>query len=174
MSDTVRTRAQILSLLGDNSAGDISPQDLRDAIVSLFGVYGVIYGVDNTTAQTLAAATPVKLINFTKNGLGVGSTPDFANGKITLDNGGVYVLFAQGSLKSSIADKLVGLQFYLDAVATDAAPKIKFKDALYPEPITVLDLVSVNAGQELSLYVESDGIADITAIDMQIMALRIG
>ena len=35
MADTQRTEAAILALLADNSTGDISPQDMRDAIVSM-------------------------------------------------------------------------------------------------------------------------------------------
>ncbi len=35
MTDTVRTIAALQALLEDNSAGDISPQDLRDMLVSL-------------------------------------------------------------------------------------------------------------------------------------------
>jgi hypothetical protein len=36
MADTIRSQAAILALLADNTAGDISAQDLRDAIVSLY------------------------------------------------------------------------------------------------------------------------------------------
>jgi hypothetical protein len=35
MADTQRTRAQILALMADNVTGQISPQDLRDAIVTI-------------------------------------------------------------------------------------------------------------------------------------------
>lgn len=35
MADTQRSRAQILVLLADNSTGNISPQDLRDTIVTI-------------------------------------------------------------------------------------------------------------------------------------------
>lgn len=35
MVDTVRSRTALLALLADNSSGDISPQDIRDMLVSL-------------------------------------------------------------------------------------------------------------------------------------------
>ena len=37
MADTVRTRTALLALLANNTTGDISPQDLRDFMVSTFG-----------------------------------------------------------------------------------------------------------------------------------------
>ena len=36
MADTVRTLSAVLALLTDNTAGEISPQDLRDAIISCY------------------------------------------------------------------------------------------------------------------------------------------
>ena len=35
MADTIRTRAELIALLPDNASGDISPQDLRDFLISL-------------------------------------------------------------------------------------------------------------------------------------------
>jgi len=37
MADTIRTLSALIALLADNAAGEISPQDLRDAIVSCYG-----------------------------------------------------------------------------------------------------------------------------------------
>ena len=50
MADTIRTQAQILTLLADNTTGDISPQDHRDQVVS-GAVYGGM-GMDADTAPT--------------------------------------------------------------------------------------------------------------------------
>lgn len=43
MADTQRTLAQILALLADNTSGLISPQDIRDAVVTLAPSGGGIY-----------------------------------------------------------------------------------------------------------------------------------
>jgi hypothetical protein len=43
MADTQRTVSAILALLADNAAGDISPQDIRDAFVSWRMGHGQIY-----------------------------------------------------------------------------------------------------------------------------------
>jgi hypothetical protein len=40
MTDTVRTQSEILALLADNTTGDISPQDIRDMVVSAYADTG--------------------------------------------------------------------------------------------------------------------------------------
>lgn len=50
MADTLRTLADLQSLLADNTAGDISPQDVRDFLVSVHG------GGLTPNAQTLTTA----------------------------------------------------------------------------------------------------------------------
>lgn len=52
MVDTVRTVAQLQALLADNTTGDISPQDLRDFLVSVQPPYGSI-------SRLVAAATTI-------------------------------------------------------------------------------------------------------------------
>lgn len=52
MPDTVRTLSALQTLLANNTTGAISPQDLRDAVIS--GV-GYAYGRSTTTSITLTA-----------------------------------------------------------------------------------------------------------------------
>lgn len=52
MPDTVRTVATLQALLADNATGDISPQDLRDFLVSVPNPYGAI-------SRNVAAATTI-------------------------------------------------------------------------------------------------------------------
>lgn len=57
MTDTVRTLAALQALLADNSTGDISPQDLRDALVSLASIQLAQYDKgwkDNVSLVSLA------------------------------------------------------------------------------------------------------------------------
>lgn len=57
MADTIRTLAAVLALLADNTSGDISPQDLRDAVVSAAVPHGRLSGTGNATATTIADTT---------------------------------------------------------------------------------------------------------------------
>lgn len=56
MADTQRTVAAILALLADNSAADISPQDIRDFAVSWRNTHGQIY-VSTPAAVTISNTT---------------------------------------------------------------------------------------------------------------------
>jgi len=55
MADTKRTLTELLALLADNNTGDISAQDLRDFLVSVYNDIG--YGTENaSTAAELKDA----------------------------------------------------------------------------------------------------------------------
>ena len=58
MVDTARTLAALQTLLADNTSGDISPQDIRDLLVSLFALTtkGDILGIDGSGIITRLAA----------------------------------------------------------------------------------------------------------------------
>jgi hypothetical protein len=56
MPDTDRTLAALQSLLADNVAGDISPQDVRDMLVSLSIKYGEMY-ISTPAATTISDTT---------------------------------------------------------------------------------------------------------------------
>jgi hypothetical protein len=77
MADTERTQTEILALLADNSAGAISPQDIRDSVVSARANQGGGWGnylegtaVTQGTAQAISASTRTQLLS---DGLGLGS-----------------------------------------------------------------------------------------------------
>lgn len=59
MADTVRTLAALQSLLADNGSGLISPQDLRDFLVSVFAARGIAAAVaDGGTIAHGLGVTP--------------------------------------------------------------------------------------------------------------------
>lgn len=53
MADTVRTLAELNILLADNANNDISPQDIRDLMVSFNLCYGEIGVVDNASGLVM-------------------------------------------------------------------------------------------------------------------------
>ena len=55
MPDTLRSESAILALFADNTSGDISPQDLRDFVVSVNPGHGSMY-VSGTAATTITIA----------------------------------------------------------------------------------------------------------------------
>jgi hypothetical protein len=52
MADTIRTQAAILALFADNFTGEISPQDLRDFVVSTWRPEDGVYAYLSTPAET--------------------------------------------------------------------------------------------------------------------------
>ncbi len=54
MADTARTLAALITLLGDNSSGAISAQDLRDMLESLVPDHGEMY-ISSSSELTIAA-----------------------------------------------------------------------------------------------------------------------
>ena len=63
MADTRRTLAAIVALFANNTAGDISPQDLRDFVVSSHPAHGEI-------DVTSAAETTINTVNVWENAAG--------------------------------------------------------------------------------------------------------
>ncbi len=54
MVDTIRSLAAIVALLADNTSGEISPQDMRDKLVSLAIQHGQLSVAGNAVATTTA------------------------------------------------------------------------------------------------------------------------
>lgn len=86
MASTIRNRTDILNLLGDNSSKAISAQDVRDAIVSVWGVFGEMYVFGGTTAQVVGT-TPTVLTLWSSIGESNGVTVDTSNNRITIGAG---------------------------------------------------------------------------------------
>lgn len=174
MADIPKTRSQLLTLLADNITGAITPQVIRDFLVSVFGIYGSIKAVDNAVPQSLVLSTPAKLITYSKNGLSVGVTPDYANGEVNLPNGGSYILFAQASMKSSVADVNLQARLAIDDTVIDGRFGLDLQTIGKEDSGFCLDIVTVNAAGILSLRAETDKSTDITITNSQLMAFRIG
>jgi hypothetical protein len=58
MADTVRTLAALQTLLADNATGEISPQDLRDMLVSLASTQLALYDKGWKDSVSLVSAAP--------------------------------------------------------------------------------------------------------------------
>lgn len=184
MADTIRTRAEVLAILTDADGGgrggsacstrDIHPQGLRDAIVSLFGVYGAIYCQDAAVGQTGVTTTPELLTEWTGNGLSSGTTPDYVNDKITVDNDGIYLVFAQLSFGGDAAPTT--WQFHIRVDAVESAYGVHRKTSTTDVgACSIVGLLSLSATEEVTIYVESaaGAGAGLTLVDAQLVLLRV-
>lgn len=154
MVDTVRTKAALQTLLADNTTGDISPQDLRDMLVSIMGVYGGIHIEGGVTGQAVVAATPELLTEWLANGVADGVTPDFTADNITIDNNGVYQIEFAISLEG-IAGAV--FEFHLRKNGVDTAHGCQIKTANNDTRSTVFsNQLALVATDVLTIWVESD------------------
>jgi hypothetical protein len=174
MADTVRTLAQLQALLPDNVAGDISPQDLRDFLVSVLGVYGAILVTDGVTGQT-PGTTPVKLTAFTTNGLARNVVPDHTNDRLTIgaNGAGDYLIIFQSSFSGS-NNATFELEFYLNQVATGYKTSRKLGSAGDVGSASLIGLGSLVDGDEIEIFVDGGAGESLTVEDAQLIAVRIG
>jgi hypothetical protein len=124
MADTRRTLAAILALLADNTAGDISPQDLRDFVISAMGEYASIYVSGGVTAQTVSG-TPAKMTGFAANGISAGATPDHTNDQITIGTAGDYQIDFQLGSFTGTNGSTVTLNIYVNGATSSIPPIVR-------------------------------------------------
>lgn len=114
MTDTVRTLSALQTLLADNTGGAISPQDLRDAVISAVGrLYGralaanttltaddiVIVATGGASGITLylpaAASSQYKVYLVIKADAGAGAVTLDAHSSETINGATTYALSTQ-------------------------------------------------------------------------------
>lgn len=154
MADTIRTKAELLLLLADNSTFDISEQDMRDLLVSVMGTYGGITIGNNAAAQALVATVPVVITNWNAQSVSDGVTSDFANDRVIIVNDGDYWIDFDSSIEG-----ITGAEFHFtlrkNGNLTGHACKIKTASN-FTQAASLGTILTLVAGDELKMYVESD------------------
>jgi hypothetical protein len=128
MADTVRTKSEVMALLNDNVTGDISPQDLRDAVASL---YAEQRNIRSTNADTLLTETDCTVLALTFFGDITVNLPEAADvpGKIynikKMDIENALTLSPSGSeLIDGVADLIVVAQYASEIIQSSGNPGI--------------------------------------------------
>ncbi len=171
-NETIRTKAALLVLLADNTTGDISPLDIRDMLVSLMGVYGGIKVDTGVTGQTLAAAVPEILTEWTGNGISTGATPDYVNDKITVDNAGDYEVFFHASF-NGITGAVFHFELYKDGVSAGPACSIKTTNN-DTQAASFSDVLTLSPTNRMEIFVTSDTNGTMTLVHSNFGIKRIG
>lgn len=162
MAETPRTRATLLTNFADNTAGGISPEELRDFVVTSMGCYGGIYVTSGATAQSSIGTSYVKMTEFTSNFSGADNvTPVGASSYIQIDYTGVYALSANLSFSGSSSttftvDFATNINGTPTAV-TGAAAQRKLGSGGDVGSMTLISLVSLTAADEVGLVIKADG-----------------
>jgi hypothetical protein len=174
MADTPRTRAELLTLFADNTIGSISPQDLRDFVVTILGGYTSIKTVDGTTAQTGISTAPTLLTQWDTNGISDRLTPDHTTDSITVDIDGVYDIDCFVSFAGS-GTTTFEIHLRVDGVEQDEGMHRKIGTGGDVGSAGFGGQVSLTAGQVLTAWIEADGSSkSVTVADGQFKVKQIG
>ena len=119
MVDTIRTLDAIVALFADNTAGDISEQDIRDLVVSLAPGHGMLYLV-TPAANVLSDTTTWVQVGgaFTLSGSAY-NWAETAEGQLHYDSAGDRDAHVTASLTCTSASNSQILEF---AIALNGTP----------------------------------------------------
>ena len=118
MADTERSKSALLTLLADNTVGAISPQDLRDVLVSLINPFGSFYVSSPAGTSITQAGTYVKAAGTTTaNNLSSFTMP--ASNRLTYTGTATrhFHIATHLSFTSSTGNRVIGVQLAVDGTA---------------------------------------------------------
>ena len=174
MADTSRTQAAIIALFANNTAGDISPQDLRDLVLSIFPGWGSFY--ISSTAQTAISSggTAVKMAGTTT---AISSTNfTHSNNKLLYSGTPTSRFFVTVTVTLDVAtgtDNL-SVQIFKNGSLITGAESRTTNTAGLPNNVTVITDVSLATNDYLEIYVENEDTTeniDVTEGSMAIMGI---
>lgn len=172
MADTQRLQSALISLFANNTAGDISPQDDRDFIVSIFPGWGGLY-ISSTAQTTIAGAgTAVKM---------AGTTTAFdvqnfthSNNKLLYSGAPTSRFFVWASVSLDVAtgtDEL-SVQLFKDGSLITGADSRTVNTATLPNNVTVMASVSLATNSYVEIYVSNiDTTENIDATQAQMFVI---
>ena len=175
MADTQRSKSSILTLFADNTSGDISPQDLRDFVVTAMGAYGSMSVSDGSTAQSSIGTSFVKVTGFdtddTASGVVVDSTTD---NDLTVPVTGIYEAGLNLSFTGTASAKFI---FAIAKNGTETAFQSSVTLNATPDSanVSIVCRISCSASDLLTVSVKADAASkEITPVDGQFWCRLIG
>src|SRR6185436_1960742 len=164
MVDTQRDTVTLLSLLADNTSREISPQDLRDALVSVLGGFGAFSLKDGATPQTFSTS-PSKFTGWSAISASNGAAPNILTKELTVALAGWYLVFAPLTC-SGPAGRTFEARIRLNDVETNFGHRGTFP-ASGTLTLPLIGLVIAGAANDrISVYGEADQAStDVVGID---------
>lgn len=148
--------------------------DILDYIDGVARSYGQIHVTGGSTAQSLTATTPVKLTLFAVDGASsADQTPDHTDDSITLANAGVYWVFAQFSMTSDTNLPVLDFNIAVAGVITGPGCQRKIGTGADVGSASFGALVTIAAGQKVSISVESSLSIDLTLTEAELVIVRV-
>ncbi len=161
MAEESKTDAELIILLADNAGGDISEQDIRNLLESIFQYGGVCMPASATpTAGQSIGTSYEKITQFTADTLSSsGLTPAHASDNITVVKGGKFIVFIGLSFSGSNNSTWVGSLFVDDVDQDMANFERKLSTAGDVGKIGSVGIVEVADGEVVDYRVKADNAA---------------
>lgn len=175
MADTQRSKTALLALYADNTSGDISPQDLRDGIVTMLGAYGDMRVEGGSAAQSGIGTSFTKMTGWNTNGKDGGVTPDQATGKdLTIGVDGDYLILFSISFTGTASTKFT-FEVHKGGVAQGPTCEITLNATPDGVHLSCAGVITCSATDTIEIYVKADGAAkSITPTEATLVAKIVG
>lgn len=176
MTDTSRTLAQLKTLFANNVRGQISAQDLRDFVASVFQ-YGSLRMVSSDTPAGQVIGTAYeKLAQFTKRATPSDDiTSSIANNNFTIARSGVYAVLISLSFSGTNNSIWTGSLFKSGTDQEVCSLKRKLVSVNDLGSASSFDCVVINAGDIVDYRLKADGASKTFTLETgAFMLLRIG
>jgi hypothetical protein len=175
MADTQRDLAALQALLADNTSGDISPQDVRDFLVTVFGCYGEMQVTDGSTAQSSLSSTPAKMTGFDTDGVSNGITPDSTtDNDLNVPLAGKYRIYFHHSFTPDASEDYT-FEVYKNGAVTAIKCYIEANATPDDVHVSMEGILTLAASDLLTIYVSTTGgAASMTPTQAQFGAHLIG
>jgi len=137
--------------------------------INTWNNYGGLYVEDNSTAEASSTSTPALLACFdTAMPTGSEATSSTSGNTITVTDAGDYSVSLQISFSGGSSDTYF-VEIYVDGVGTDIKVERKLGTGGDTGSASLHGIVSVGAGEAISLYQSTDGTAAMTATNVQFL-----
>lgn len=162
MVDTIRQRSELLTLLADNTSGAISPQDLRDFVVTALGGYGGVYVSTPVSAFTCTSSTERTFPAYDATTASSDVVAAVPASTLTLPVAGDYLVMFD--ISGSFDSNIVSAEFKVakNGTATSFTTTGDFTTSGTIYAVGTHGIITCAADDVLSVRVETDTTADFT------------
>ena len=181
MSQTERTITEINTALQDNVAGDVTPEDMRDAVGSAMGGYASVSlagapAVLAAVQQTPLVITQYDTLQAQSSVVNVdGADADEVLGQLTAGVAGVYAISFYASFTLDQNNRLVSFQAFLNGLADEPHFDTFVGTGADVGEIAATGIVTLAADDTVEVRVSQDsGSADFTFSALGLNMHRVG
>lgn len=174
MADTQRTLTSCLALLANNTNGEISPQDIRDTVVSIFNNYAAMWIYNGSTTQVIGTSL-TKMTGFAVSSSAGALAASTSNSNIAVSVTGKYFIFAQLSYSGSANTTFAIFPYVTSTGQQTVGCKRKLGSGGDAGSASFGGIITLTAGDTVELQIMADSEAkDFLPIEAQFVLIKIG